>query len=237
MPHVAQTPPPAPAVPGEVVLAQGYARRKHLAVGSTIVLNQRPYKVVGLARPPLGGQSAEEHVEDVLGRLRSKQPPTEWPVLSNVRTMPGRAWLSRIRRPGAIAAAVTLVVGASWLASRPIESGWTVARMEGAPTINAKIMRATGQLAVGQWLITDHASRAKIDVGEIGEVELEPDSRLRLVRARQTDHRLALARGTMRAMIWAPPRLFSVETPSAVAVDLGCTYTLEVDKAGISFLY
>src|SRR5437660_3187330 len=90
-----------------------------------------------------------QRLEDVLGRLRSKQPPPEWPVLSNVRTMPGRAWLSRIRRPGAIAAAVTLVAGASWLASRPIESGWTVARMEAAPTINAKIMRATGQLALG----------------------------------------------------------------------------------------
>ena len=42
-------------------------------------------------------------------------------------------------------------------------------------------------------------------------------------------HRLSLARGVLHAMIWAPPGQFFVDTPSAVAVDLGCRYTLEVD--------
>jgi hypothetical protein len=36
----------------------------------------------------------------------------------------------------------------------------------------------------------------------------------------------------MSARIWAPPRLFFVDTPSAVAADLGCAYTLEVDDKG-----
>jgi len=40
----------------------------------------------------------------------------------------------------------------------------------------------------------------------------------------------------MSARIWAPPRLFFVDTPSAVAADLGCAYTLEVDNAGGSLL-
>ena len=40
----------------------------------------------------------------------------------------------------------------------------------------------------------------------------------------------------MSARIWAPPRLFFVDTPSAVAADLGCAYTLEVDDAGSSLL-
>src|SRR6185295_11964349 len=35
---------------------------------------------------------------------------------------------------------------------------------------------------------------------------------------------------------WAPPRLFFVDTPSAVAADLGCAYTLEVDDQGASKL-
>ncbi|MGH8459299.1 MAG: hypothetical protein ACRESV_08105, partial [Nevskiales bacterium] len=42
--------------------------------------------------------------------------------------------------------------------------------------------------------------------------------------------------GRMRARIWAPPRLFFVETPAALAVDLGCVYTLEVDEAGAGLL-
>ena len=40
----------------------------------------------------------------------------------------------------------------------------------------------------------------------------------------------------MSALIWAPPRLFFVETPGATAIDLGCAYTLSVDDAGAGTL-
>jgi len=40
----------------------------------------------------------------------------------------------------------------------------------------------------------------------------------------------------MHAVIWAPPRLFFVNTPSAEAIDLGCAYTLEVDDHGHGLL-
>src|SRR5574338_687822 len=43
---------------------------------------------------------------------------------------------------------------------------------------------------------------------------------------------MALERGSIRAVIWAPPGLFFVDTPSAEAVDLGCAYTLEVSPDG-----
>ena len=43
---------------------------------------------------------------------------------------------------------------------------------------------------------------------------------------------MALDRGQIRALIWAPPRLFFVNTPSATAIDLGCAYRLEVDDRG-----
>jgi len=55
---------------------------------------------------------------------------------------------------------------------------------------------------------------------------------VRLVETKPTEHRLELAHGKMSAKIWAPPRLFFVDTPSAVAADLGCAYTLEVDDQG-----
>jgi hypothetical protein len=44
--------------------------------------------------------------------------------------------------------------------------------------------------------------------------------------------RIALDRGTIQAFIWAPPGQFVVDTPSAVTVDLGCAYTLQVDDSG-----
>ncbi len=130
--------------------------------------------------------------------------------------------------------------------SKPVKSNpnlnsslpaWQVARLAGAPKVGADSITDTGRLAVGEWLETDAASRAKIEVANIGQVEIEPNSRVRLVTTRATEHRLELARGRMQAQIDAPPRLFIVDTPSAVAVDLGCAYTLEVDDAGRSILH
>lgn len=76
-----------------------------------------------------------------------------------------------------------------------------------------------------------------INVGKIGQVQIEPNSLVQLVRSRVTEHRLALKRGTLQATIWAPPGLFFVDTPSAVAIDLGCAYTLQVDDAGGALLH
>lgn len=113
---------------------------------------------------------------------------------------------------------------------------WEVARLDGVPRINSTQIGDKGRLAVGQWLETDSNSRAKIDVGKIGEIEIDPNTRIRLLETRPTEHRLELARGRMSARISAPPKIFFVNTPSAVAEDLGCAYTLEVDDQGASLL-
>ena len=46
----------------EAVVAEAYAGRKNLEVGSTLDLNGEQYTVVGLARPPLGGQTADVYL-------------------------------------------------------------------------------------------------------------------------------------------------------------------------------
>jgi hypothetical protein len=89
---------------------------------------------------------------------------------------------------------------------------------------------------VGQWIETDANSRAQISVSDIGQVDIDSNSRVRLLETNPTEHRLELAEGRLSARISAPPKLFFVNTPSAVAEDLGCAYTLEVDKAGNSLL-
>lgn len=121
--------------------------------------------------------------------------------------------------------------------ARASDATWEVARLEGAPKVGANRIEESGRLAVGEWLETDATSRAQISVANIGHVEIEPNSRVQLVETNATEHRLAMTRGGLRATISAPPRLFFVETPSGVAVDLGCSYRLEVDKAGRSILH
>jgi hypothetical protein len=154
-----------------------------------------------------------------------------------------RPWFPAILAwPPVVAVCAALLVvsaaGFAWLYLRPARPpAWTVARIAGTPITDSGRINKTGRLAVGEWLETDGASRARIKVADIGEVEVGPNSRVRLVATRATEHRLALARGRLEAQINAPPRLFIVDTPTVTAVDYGCAYTLEVDDTGGSILH
>jgi hypothetical protein len=131
---------------------------------------------------------------------------------------------------------LALGLGGAWLYLRLSRPAWDVEMLEGTAKVGSKEIRENGKLALGQWIETEENARARITVGEIGHVEVDPQTRLRLDQSRPDDHRLTLERGTMHATIDAPPRYFSVATPSAVAVDLGCAYTLEVDESGAGLL-
>ena len=140
------------------------------------------------------------------------------------------AWFT----PLAIAAAVVLVftLVQSRVPPRGAGSDWSIAPLTGAPRVGARSIASAAQLRVGQWIETDGSSRAEVSAGSVGRVTVDPNSRLRLATATEKDHRLDLARGSLSAFIWAPPRIFFVNTPSATAVDLGCAYTLKVDDSG-----
>ncbi len=127
-----------------------------------------------------------------------------------------------------------VIVGAAgvWIARQAVPAGWDVEKVGGAPVVGGRAMAATGRLHVGDWIVTDAASRARMEAADVGEVEVEPDTRLRVVRAGSGEYRLSLVRGTITARIWATPGQFFVDTPSSIAVDLGCAYTLHVDPSG-----
>lgn len=158
--------------------------------------------------------------------------PWERPALPHDRPrlgVPTRAWAA------AAAALMLLAAGAIVLVTLRTPA-WPVARLAGAPSVGTRALAGDGRLAVGEWLLTDGASRARVTVGEIGEVIVEPRTRLRLLEAGERRQRLELEVGTVMAVIVAPPRQFVVETPSARAVDLGCAYTLEVDPRGAALV-
>ncbi|HEX5734021.1 MAG TPA: zf-HC2 domain-containing protein [Blastocatellia bacterium] len=161
-----------------------------------------------------------------------------------VKPKTSRFWLSA---PALTVATVALVVAAavavSWYVMQdrrveePSKPSWAVAAIEGSPKVDSRGIKETGRLAVGGALETDSNSRAVIEVADIGQVEVEPNTLMRLVETSEDEHRLALERGSIEATIVAPPRLFFVDTPSAVAVDLGCAYSLDVDEAGNGLLH
>lgn len=137
----------------------------------------------------------------------------------------------------AAAAALIVIAVALWSYDSPPGPGWDVQSLAGSPSINSRRIGERGTLTVGQWLITDEQSKANLKVADIGNVELDPNSKLRLLATEPTQHRLELAVGRMHATISAPPRLFFVETPSALAIDYGCIYTLDVDDSGEGLLH
>jgi hypothetical protein len=159
-------------------------------------------------------------------------PKTRTSALSDTLSHNLLRWFA----PLAVAATVVFLGTFAERRVREHGPGWLVANMAGTPRVGAEPVEREATFRVGQWLETDHASRAKVSVGSIGEVSVDPNSRLRLVGMAEKNHRLELARGSMSAFIWAPPRLFFVDTPSATAVDLGCAYTLTVDGDGNSEL-
>ncbi len=147
--------------------------------------------------------------------------------------------IGRWTMPLAAAAALLIVVTAWWLVGRADGRSWAVEGLAGAPVVDGATLRggsaAKGdfaRLGVGKWVVTDGVSRARIEAGRIGRVDIEPNTRLQLRQSVGQVQRMALARGTIHARIWAPPQIFFVDTPSAVTVDLGCEYTLQVDDGG-----
>ena len=146
----------------------------------------------------------------------------------------GRQYAALRQSAVAVAAVlmVALLLGPFLYLRRDRTASWRVSRISGVPLIESEPINIDSKLKVGQLLETGKGSRATLYPGSIGEVEIEPDSKLRLLQSRDNEYRLSLERGEVKARVSAPPRLFFVNTPSAVAVDLGCAYTLDVDPQG-----
>jgi hypothetical protein len=166
-------------------------------------------------------------IESALGRENGKSSQV-------VSVRPASSW--RVRMAVAAAVILALSIGV-WLyknqqGSGSSKSAWAVIALGGTPKIGSETISSRGSMSIGDWLETDENSSAQIAVGTIGNVDIDKNTRVRLLETEPTEHRLELARGKMSARIWAPPRLFFVDTPSAVAADLGCAYTLEVDDKG-----
>ena len=137
----------------------------------------------------------------------------------------------RLRRwiPQAALASLVVVSALLVFSSRshvPKGSAWEVTGVRGTPRLHP-----------GEVLQTDSSSPAHVKIADIGQLTIDPNTRIRLLVTQKDQHRIALDRGKLEATTWAPPRLFIVETPSATAVDLGCKYTLEVEDDGSSLLH
>jgi len=177
-------------------------------------------------------------LEALLGRFQYNRPRPEFPEI-----VPAKRWRFFLPRRQLYPALATVVAVAAvgavaflMYGGKPNKlPGWDVSAVEGTPRLGQKAISGqdgSSRLGVGQTLETDLQARARLRADEIGQIEVEPGTRLRLLDMGSGLKRIALDRGTIHTFIWAPPGEFVVDTPSAMAVDLGCAYTLQVDDTG-----
>lgn len=161
---------------------------------------------------------------------------TEWKPATEISNK--RRYEQLYSKPALVAACLLLlVIGfVTWRYLRSPSASLEVVRLTGSPKVQRQLITRSGKMSLGEWVETDADSRAMIQVGALGQVEIDPDTRVRFLKGDNDNYRLALERGKIYATILAPPRLFFVETPSALAIDLGCSYSLQVNDAGESFL-
>jgi hypothetical protein len=181
-----------------------------------------------------------QKLEALLGQFQHNRPT---PALPQIEREGRWAFLSRFRPfPTFVAAAAGLViVGGIVLmiygrkTAPATAGGWEVSQVTGTPLIGHTAVRsdhAPSHLGVGQTLETDDHSQASLNAADVGMIEIDQNTRLRLLAMGKNREQIALDRGTIHTHIWAPAGEFVVDTPSAVTVDLGCAYTLTVDDSG-----
>jgi len=183
--------------------------------------------------------------EDALWTARGALPPDLARLeaeLGNLPLPPEPDWSNVVREPvrlpyrpmplvwAAAAAILVVALGGEWL----VRDAWRVEAIEGR--VRQRGPALAGRLPAGGECEADAGSRVRVQVAGLGQVELEPGTVMRRVPARRGETRLELVRGTMHARIVAPPRAFVVETRVGVATDLGCAYTLSVDREGAGSL-
>jgi len=150
-------------------------------------------------------------LEELLGRYRLGERAAS--------TRP-RARSTRFAAGLAAAIAATLLV--AWIVRRdPQATGYRVEGVEGRDLVRA-----------GESISTGDAQRARIEIGALGHVDVEPNSRLEVGACSQGEHRLFLARGSVSARISAKPRIFRIDSPAGDTIDLGCAYRLDVAPDG-----
>lgn len=174
-------------------------------------------------------------LEAMLGTLRHRAPAPAWP--EEPRPVASFARPRRWSRPLLLAAAAAAVVIGAFATYRlgglaGVGGGWRLAGFDGAAAVDDATAARGSRLRPGQEITTQLAGRARLLLPLVGEVEIGPGSTVRVLADRRDAQSLELVRGSLLARTWAPPKLFSIETPVGRAVDYGCAYALDVAADG-----
>ena len=103
----------------------------------------------------------------------------------------------------AAAAALVLLVGGVSITLMLRSADWSVSSLSGAPAVDGRAVTTRARMSRGDWLVTDNGSRARVAVGGIGTVEVEPNTRAAAGRERSRAPHGTRARHDPRADLGA----------------------------------
>lgn len=170
-------------------------------------------------------------LERMLGGLAHQGSPLRWPDSGGARpdTVQQRNAARREVGRRILRSAWPLLAAALLLVALAV--GWQLWRGLGGTAAPQTVVLQPGAPAR---LIEAGAVARSIRLPQVGELTLDPGSRLRVRRWQDDGALLDLERGRLEAFVYADvrPRFFQVETPAARCVDLGCRYVLSVDDHG-----
>jgi hypothetical protein len=147
--------------------------------------------------------------------------------------LPRYSW---IKWGAALACLLIVLIAALRIAWQPGRS-WKVIAISGFPIVDGKPVEINRHLSTGELLETDEHSRAMMRIGLMAKIEVAPATRLRFVGSPSGRQRLFLEAGKITARVWAPPFSLFVDTPATTAIDLGCSFTLQVRQGGSGELH
>jgi ferric-dicitrate binding protein FerR (iron transport regulator) len=171
---------------------------------------------------------------------RSPEPTTERSseARAGARDAPSpslrpRARLPRVLLALAAAAVLALAIG-SWY-----RHSTSLGVPSDSPSRGYRLIGVAGRDRVrpGEEIVTGDRSQATLEIGLLGEVELRPNTHLRVEIGDDSQHGFFLDRGSVHAKIRSEPRRFQIGTPAGRSIDLGCEYSIEVGDDGASRLH
>lgn len=120
---------------------------------------------------------------------------------------------------------------------------YSLETIEGAVAVSVddrELRTSNTRLPPGSVITSGKDGRARLRVDRVGSMILEQDSRMRIDDSIAHDdssgYFVHLDKGSLRATIFAAPRLFQIGTPGGIAVDLGCIYRATVRTDGSTLL-
>lgn len=113
---------------------------------------------------------------------------------------------------------------------------WTIETLSGRPFVESKVKTINGDTKIGERLVTEKDSRARIKLGNTGEIDVEPLSEIQIGETPLNEHKLTLSKGKINVRTWEVPKFFFIETGAGKIKDLGCSYSVQIRKNSETFL-